>query len=159
MDVNNQFTGLLLAEGATIHGAVLLESGVNIWYHAEIDGSTGEVSIGEHTNVQDHAKVTGPVKIGRACTIGHGASLQGCTVGDHTLIGIGSIISEHVQIGNNCIIGASSYLMPGMKVPDGMMVLGNPAKVIRPLTQADIEENQEYIHKYDLNVQRYLHGE
>ena len=133
MNSKETFSGLLVAEGASIRGAVLLGQGVSIWYHAKLNGTDGEISVGEHTNIQDHVQIIGPVKIGQACTIGHGATLRGCSVGDHTLIGIGAVIPENVRIGNHCII-------------------------VRPLTQADIEENQEYIHKYDRNIQRYLLG-
>lgn len=158
MNSKETFSGLLVAEGASIRGAVLLGQGVSIWYHAKLNGTDGEISVGEHTNIQDHVQIIGPVKIGQACTIGHGATLRGCSVGDHTLIGIGAVVPENVRIGNHCIIGAAACLAPGTEIPDGMMALGNPAKVVRPLTQADIEENQEYIHKYDRNIQRYLLG-
>lgn len=76
MNFNETFSGLLVTEDAIIRGAVLLGQGVSVWYHAKINGTDGEVSVGDHTNIQDHVQIIGPVKIGQACTIGHGAVLR-----------------------------------------------------------------------------------
>lgn len=151
-----KFSGLLAAPGARLDGAVLCGSGVSIWYHAKVSGAAGEVILGTDTNVQEHAEVIGPVQVGCGCTIGHGAQLRRCTIGDNTLVGIGAQVLDGVQVGSNCVIGAGACLFPGLEVPDGSMVLGNPAKVIRPVTEAEIEENREYVRKYDRNIQSYL---
>lgn len=153
-----RFSGLLVAPGAKINGSVLLGNGVNIWYYAEISGEDGEVVIGADTNIQDHARILGPTRIGQACTIGHRAQLDNCIIGDNTLIGIGATIMKNVNIGSDCIIGAGACVFPGLNIPDRSMVLGNPAKVVRPVTEEEINGNLEYIRKYDINIQEYLEG-
>ena len=90
------------------------------------------------------------VVVGDYVTVGHGAILHGCTIGDNSLIGMGAVVLNGAQIGKNCIIGASALVTQGMQVPDGSMLLGVPARVRRPLTEEEIESNrraaEEYLH-------------
>ena len=122
-------------------GDVTLGKGVSVWYNAAIRGDQGPIVVGEDTNIQECAVLHETSTIGKGCTIGHGAVVHGCTVGDNTLIGMGAIVFTGARIGNNCLVGAGALVTGKMDVPDGSLVLGNPAKVIRPLTAAEIAEN------------------
>ena len=132
---------VLICEGAAVVGDVTLGKGVSVWYNAAIRGDQGPIVVGEDTNIQECAVLHETSTIGKGCTIGHGAVVHGCTVGDNTLIGMGAIVLTGARIGNNCLVGAGALVTGKMDVPDGSLVLGNPAKVIRPLTAAEIAEN------------------
>ena len=132
---------VLICEGAAVVGDVTLGKGASVWYNAAIRGDQGPIVIGEDTNVQECAVLHETSTIGKGCTIGHGAVVHGCTVGDNTLIGMGAIVLTGAKIGNDCLVGAGALVTGKMDVPDGSLVLGNPAKVIRPLTAAEIAEN------------------
>ena len=131
----------MIAEGARIGGDVTLGKYVNIWYNAVLRGDEGAITVGEETNIQDGAVLHEETVVGKGCTIGHNAIVHGCTVGDNTLVGMGAIILNGAKVGSNCIVGAGALVTGKMDVPDGSLVLGNPAKVIRPLTAAEIAEN------------------
>lgn len=81
--------------------------------------------------------------VGEGCTIGHSAIVHGCTVGDNTLIGMGAIVLNGAKVGSNCIVGAGALVTGKMDAPDGSMLLGSPAKVVRPLTAEEIASNKE----------------
>ena len=139
---------ILIAEGAVVVGDVTLGKGVSVWYNAAIRGDQGPIVVGEDTNIQECAVLHETSTIGKGCTIGHGAVVHGCTVGDNTLIGMGAIVLTGARIGNNCLVGAGALVTGKMDVPDGSLVLGNPAKVIRPLTAAEIAENVDSRDEY-----------
>ena len=121
---------VLIAEGASVTGDVRLAKGVSIWYGAVLRGDMGPITVGADTNIQD------------------GAILHGCTVGDNTLIGMGAIVLNGAKIGSDCIVGAGALVTGKMDAPDGAMILGSPAKVVRPLTEAEIESNREACRGY-----------
>ena len=93
--------------------------------------------------------------VGSGCTIGHGAIVHGCTVGDNVLIGMGATVLNGAKIGDNCIIGAGALVTGKMDAPAGSMILGSPAKVVRPLTEAEIESNRESAREYCHQADRY----
>ena len=146
---------VLLAEGARVSGDVMLGHEVNIWYNAVLRGDDGAIVVGEGTNIQDCAVLHEETTVGRGCTIGHGAIVHGCTVGDNTLVGMGAIILNGARIGSNCIVGAGALVTGKMDAPDGMMILGSPAKVVRPLTEAEIESNRASAQGYLEAARRY----
>ena len=146
---------VLLAEGAQVSGDVTLGHEVNIWYNAVLRGDDGAIVVGEGTNIQDCAVLHEETTVGRGCTIGHGAIVHGCTVGDNTLVGMGAIILNGARIGSNCIVGAGALVTGKMDAPDGMMILGSPAKVVRPLTEAEIESNRASAQGYLEAARRY----
>ena len=146
---------VLLAEGARVSGDVTLGHEVNIWYNAVLRGDDGAIVVGEGTNIQDCAVLHAETTVGRGCTIGHGAIVHGCTVGDNTLVGMGAIILNGARIGSNCIVGAGALVTGKMDAPDGMMILGSPAKVVRPLTEAEIESNRASAQGYLEAARRY----
>lgn len=146
---------VLLAEGARVSGDVTLGREVNIWYNAVLRGDDGAIVVGEGTNIQDCAVLHEETTVGRGCTIGHGAIVHGCTVGDNTLVGMGAIILNGARVGSNCIVGAGALVTGKMDAPDGMMILGSPAKVVRPLTEAEIESNRTSAQGYLEAARRY----
>lgn len=117
---------------------IKLGENVNIWYNSVLRSSGKEIVIGARTNIQDgsvvHVSNTGGTCIGHDVTVGHMALIHGCTIGNSTLIGMGAIIMNDAHIGSECIIGAGSLVTQGMVIPDGMLAVGRPAKVIRELT-------------------------
>lgn len=104
--------------------------------------------MGADTNIQDGAILHEETVVGRGCTIGHGAIVHGCTVGDNTLIGMGAIVLNGAKIGSDCIVGAGALVTGKMDAPDGSMILGSPAKVLRPLKPEEIEGNRAAMEEY-----------
>ena len=141
----------MIAEGARVGGDVTLGKYVNIWYNAVLRGDEGAITVGEETNIQDGAVLHEETVVGKGCTIGHNAIVHGCTVGDNTRVGMGAIILNGAKVGSNCIVGAGALVTGKMDAPDGVMLLGSPAKVVRPLTEAEIESNRA-------SARGYLHA-
>jgi carbonic anhydrase/acetyltransferase-like protein (isoleucine patch superfamily) len=131
-----------IAPGAVVLGDVTVGEDVGIWYNATVRGDRGSIVIGKGSNVQDNAVVhmddNFPVTIGENVTIGHGAIVHGCTIGDNCLVGMGAIIMNGAHIGANCIVGAGALVTQGTEVPDNSLILGNPAKIKRPVTEEEI---------------------
>ena len=152
-----------LAPGAHVIGDVTLGDHVGIWYNAVVRGDTGSIVIGENSNIQDnctlHTDDKFSVSIGNGVSGGHNAVVHGCTIGDTTVIGMGSIILNGAKIGKNCMIGAGSLVTGKTIVPDGYMAFGSPAKVVRELTEAEIEENRENSRHYVMLMQKELEKE
>lgn len=139
---------VLLCPGAAVVGDVTLGKGVSIWFNAVLRGDEGAITVGENTNIQDCAVLHEETHVGAGCTIGHGAIVHGCTVGDNVLIGMGATVLNGAKIGDNCIVGAGALVTGKMDAPAGSMILGSPAKVVRPLTEAEIEGNRESARGY-----------
>ena len=138
---------VLICDGAKVSGDVTLGKGVNIWHNAVLRGDDGAITVGEGTNIQDCAVLHEETRVGAGCTIGHGAIVHGCTVGDNVLVGMGAVILNGAKIGDDCVVGAGALVTGKMDAPDGSLVLGNPARVVRPLTQeeiADLRANAEH---------------
>ena len=149
---------VMIAEGARIGGDVTLGKYVNIWYNAVLRGDEGSITVGEETNIQDGAVLHEETVVGKGCTIGHNAIVHGCTVGDNTLVGMGAIILNGAKVGSNCIVGAGALVTGKMDAPDGVMLLGSPAKVVRPLTEAEIESNRASARGYLHAAEQYRKG-
>ena len=134
--------GCFIAEAASIIGDVSVSEGGSVWYGAVLRGDSDRIDIGKNSNIQDNAVIHvdpgAPVKIGNNCTIGHSAIIHGATLADSVLVGMGSTVLNHAEIGANCIIGANSLITTGKKFPSGSLIMGSPAKVIRPLTPEEI---------------------
>ena len=122
-----------VAPNATVQGDVILKPGSTVWYGAVLRGDDGTLTLGENSNVQDnavlHCDVGGAVTLGRSVTVGHSAVVHGCT------------LLNHCVVGKNCIIGAGALVPEGMVIPDGSVAVGVPARVIKPVTEAQIEAN------------------
>ena len=139
-----------VAPSATVQGDVVLKPGSTVWYGAVLRADTGRIAIGENSNVQDNAVLhTGPgldVTVGCGTSVGHGAVVHGCTVGDGCLIGMHATILNGAVIGDGCLIAAGALVPENMQVPAGSLVIGVPGKVVRPVSaaQADaIKANEE----------------
>ena len=136
-----------IAETAVIIGDVTLKKNSNIWFGAALRGDMESITIGENTNVQEnsviHVDKTAKVIIGDNCTIGHNAIIHGCTIGNNTLIGMGAILLNGAKIGNNSIVAAGALVTQNKEFEDGVLILGNPAKVVRKLTEEEINKNRE----------------
>ena len=146
---------VLICDGAKVSGDVTLEKGVSVWYNAVIRGDDGAITVGENTNIQDCAVLHEETRVGAGCTIGHGAIVHGCTIGDNVLIGMGAVVLNGARIGDNCIVGAGALVTGKMDAPAGSMILGSPAKVVRPLTEAEIEGSRQSAQGYLETAEHY----
>ncbi len=149
---------VLICDGAKVSGDVTLGKGVNIWYNAVLRGDEGAITVGEGTNIQDCAVLHEETQVGAGCTIGHGAIVHGCTVGNNVLIGMGATVLNGAKIGDDCIVGAGALVTGKMDAPAGSMILGSPAKVTRPLTEAEIASNRESAEGYLHAAEAYRRG-
>ena len=149
---------VLICDGAKVSGDVTLGKGVNIWYNAVLRGDEGAITVGAGTNIQDCAVLHEETRVGAGCTIGHGAIVHGCTVGNNVLIGMGAIVLNGANIGDDCIVGAGALVTGKMDAPAGSMILGSPAKVARPLTEAEIASNRESAEGYLHAAEAYRRG-
>ena len=132
-----------VADSAEVIGHVTLAADASVWFGCVLRGDTESMTIGEGSNIQDltvmHADHGLPLTIGKHVTVGHKVMLHGCTIGDESLIGIGAIVLNGARIGKNCLVGAGSLVTEGKEFPDGSMIMGTPAKVVRQLTPEQIE--------------------
>ncbi len=148
-------SSVFIAKSADVIGRVDLHKNVSVWFRSVLRADSGEIVIGEGSNVQDlvciHESEGSPTIIGKFVTVGHSAIIHGCEIDDYSLIGMGSTILDGSKIGKYCIIGANSLVPKGMVIPDGKLCYGSPAKIIRDLTKEEkrlIEKNAlEYINK------------
>ena len=141
-----------IAASADIIGRVTLHPGSNVWYNATIRADVAPIEIGEGSNVQDnsclHVDYEQGCRLGKYVTVGHSVTLHACTVEDACLIGMGAVVLDGAKIGDNCLVGAGSLVTGKMDAPAGSMILGSPAKVVRPLTEAEIEDIRESKREY-----------
>jgi carbonic anhydrase/acetyltransferase-like protein (isoleucine patch superfamily) len=130
-----------IAYDATLAGSVILEADVSIWFKVVIRAENDQVSIGEGSNIQDgsvlHVDPGYPMHLGRRVTVGHKVMLHGCSVGEGALIGINSVVMNGARIGRNSLIGANTLIAEGKEIPEGVLVLGSPGKVVRDLKQEE----------------------
>ncbi len=149
-----------IADSASVIGNVVLENNVSIWFSAVARGDIEQIYVGENTNVQDgavlHTDHDAPLHIGANVTVGHQATLHGCTVGEGSLIAIQAVLLNRCVIGKNCLIGAGALVPEGKVIPDGVLVLGSPGKVIRPLTEEEIAGMHANTARYVRGVAHYL---
>lgn len=132
-----------ISEGAYVIGDVSVAAQANIWFNTVIRGDVHPVFIGEYTNIQDNCTVhvmhDHPTVIGSYVTVGHGAIIHGCEVGDNCLIGMGAILLSYSKIGKNCIVAAGSLIPERKEIPPNSLVMGSPGKIVRQLTEEDIQ--------------------
>ena len=148
-----------ISESVDIIGKVNVEENVNIWFGTRLRGDMNNIIIGENTNIQEnsvvHVDINSPCNIGKNVTIGHGAIIHGCDISDNVLVGMGSIILNDAKIGKNTIIGAGSLVTQGKSFPEGVLILGNPAKVVRELTDDEIKSIKKSADNYVNLSKRY----
>jgi carbonic anhydrase/acetyltransferase-like protein (isoleucine patch superfamily) len=130
-----------VSESAEIIGRVSLGSGSSVWSQATLRGDNELITVGERSNVQEsavlHTDVGFPLTIGADVTVGHQVMLHGCVIGDGALIGIQAVVLNGAMIGKECLVGAGSLVTEGKVFEDGWLILGRPAKAVRPLTDAE----------------------
>ena len=148
-----------ISESVDIIGKVEIEDNVNIWFGTRLRADMNKIVIGANTNIQEnsvvHVDINSPCIIGKNVTIGHGAIIHGCSISDNVLVGMGSIILNNAQIGKNTIIGAGSLVTQGKSFPEGVLILGNPAKVVRELTDDEIKNIKKSADNYVNLSKRY----
>ena len=145
-----------VAPTAVLVGKVRLLKGASVWWGAVLRGDNEWITVGENSNVQDlsviHTDPGEPVLIGANCTVGHRVIVHSATVGDGSLIGMGSTLLNRCRIGNNCLVGANSLVTEGKEFPDGSMILGSPARVVRPLGASELAiakiSSAGYVHNH-----------
>jgi carbonic anhydrase/acetyltransferase-like protein (isoleucine patch superfamily) len=129
--------------GAWVIGRVRLGSRASVWPGAVLRGDTDRISVGRDSNVQDgavlHVDEGAPCTIGERVTVGHNATVHGCTLGDEVLIGIGAVVLSGATVGPGSIVGAGALVTEGADVPPGSMVLGVPGRVVRETTASQRE--------------------
>ncbi len=151
-----------VADSAQVMGNVELADQVSVWFGVVIRGDTETIRIGRRSNIQDmsvlHADVGMPLTLGEDVTVGHKVMLHGCTIGDGSLIGIGAVVLNGAKIGKGCLVGAGSLVTEGKEFPDGSMIMGSPAKLVRPLTTAQLDGLQKSAQVYVGNANRFRAG-
>ncbi len=137
---------------AVVIGNVTLGPKSSVWPCAVLRGDIAPIQIGEGTNIQDGAVVHVadclPAIVGSFVTVGHLAMIHACTIGDSTLIGMHATILDGAVIGKNCIIGAGALVTKGTQIPDGSLVLGSPAKIVRTLSTEEQNDIPSWAEKY-----------
>ncbi|PKL39197.1 MAG: gamma carbonic anhydrase family protein [Spirochaetae bacterium HGW-Spirochaetae-1] len=148
-----------IADNAVVIGSVILENNASIWFNAVVRGDSNTITIGENSNIQDscvlHVDDTYSLAIGRDVTVGHKVMLHGCIIGDECLIGINAVILNGAVIGKNCLIGANTLITENKHIPDGSVVMGSPGRVVRQITEDDIETIRDSARHYVKNSRRY----
>lgn len=131
-----------VADTASLIGDVILAKDSNVWFNAVLRADIAPIEIGEGSNVQDgtvcHVDHNKPIIVGKGVTIGHNVTLHGCKINDYSLIGMGAIVLDGAEVGTESLIGAGAVVTAGTKIPPKSLVLGTPAKVIRELTEEEI---------------------
>jgi carbonic anhydrase/acetyltransferase-like protein (isoleucine patch superfamily) len=151
--------GAWVAESAEVIGRVELHKNASVWPKVIIRGDNDLIQIGEGSNVQDasilHTDPGYRLIIGKQVTIGHQVMLHGCHIGDGSLVGIGAVILNGAKIGKHCLVGAGALVTEGKEFPDGSMILGSPAKVVKTLTPEQMTGIEDIAGRYVKNAQRY----
>ena len=159
-DINPQLAGkCYVAPDAAVIGDVYLAEDTSVWFGAVLRGDVERIEIGRGSNIQDgsvlHCDPGAPLVLDEFVTVGHQVMLHGCHVGRNSLIGIGSTILNHARIGANSLVGARALVTENKSFPDGVLILGSPAKVVRELTDEEIASLPGYATRYIERAERY----
>ncbi|CAH1666140.1 gamma carbonic anhydrase family protein [Chelatococcus asaccharovorans] len=148
-----------VAPCAQVIGDVVLGRDVGIWFGAVLRGDNEAITVGAGSNIQEgsvlHTDMGFPLEIGEGCTIGHRAILHGCRIGSNSLIGMGAIVLNGARIGANCLVGAGALVTEGKEFPDGSLIVGSPARVVRALDEAAIDKLRLSATGYQRNWKRF----
>jgi carbonic anhydrase/acetyltransferase-like protein (isoleucine patch superfamily) len=156
--------GVFLAETCAVIGDVVIGDESSVWYSAVLRGDVMPIRIGARTSMQDGTVVHvttsfAGTTVGDDCTIGHAVILHACTVENSCLIGMGSTILDGARIGRGSFVGAGALVTPGTDIPPGSLVLGSPARVVRPVRDKEREQIEYGAAHYVELARRYLAGE
>ncbi len=151
-----------VADSAQVIGNVVLHEDTSIWFGAILRGDTETLTIGRGSNVQDgsvlHADVGFPVTLGEDVTVGHQVMLHGCTIGDGSLIGIQAVVLNGAKIGRSCLVGAGALVTEGKEFADGSLIIGSPARAVRPLHPEEVAGLKSSAAHYVENARRFKSG-
>lgn len=147
-----------LAAGAVVTGDVELGDQVSVWHNAVLRGDSGKITVGDRTNIQDGCILHEKTDVGADCTVGHGAILHGCTVGDGCLIGMGAIVLTGAVLEEGCLVGAGALVTGKTHAPAGSVLLGSPAKITKTLTPEQMAEQKHDALHYVALAQQTLSG-
>jgi carbonic anhydrase/acetyltransferase-like protein (isoleucine patch superfamily) len=151
-----------IADNAVVVGDVEIGEDVGIWFGAVLRGDNERIRIGRGTNLQEHCvchtDMGFPLTVGEGCTIGHRATLHGCTIGNNSLVGMSATILNGAVIGDNCLVGAGALVTEGKTYPDNSLIVGSPAKAVRELDAAAIEGLRRSARHYVENARRFAAG-
>jgi carbonic anhydrase/acetyltransferase-like protein (isoleucine patch superfamily) len=151
---------VFVAPNAMIIGDVDLQPESSIWFGAVLRGDIERITIGRGSNIQDgticHTDPSNPCIVGDYVTVGHMAMLHGCNIGNGSLVGIGATLMNGSVIGKDCIVGAHALITEGKQFPDGVVIMGTPAKIVRELDAADRAKLRSNAERYVQRAQRYL---
>ena len=151
-----------VADNAQVMGDVVIGENASVWFGTTVRGDTDTITIGAGSNIQDgsvlHADDGVPLVVGANVTVGHQVMLHGCTIGDGSLIGIGAIVLNGAKIGQHCLVGAGALVTEGKEFPDGSMILGSPARVVKNLSPEQIEGLRQSALHYQQNAERFRQG-
>lgn len=150
---------VFIAPSAVVIGSVTLAEESSLWFGAVLRGDINHIIIGAQSNVQDgsvlHVSDEHACILGERVTVGHRAVVHACTVGDEVLVGMGAIILDGASIGPRSIIAAGALVTKGTQVPEGSLVMGSPARIVRPLSAEEQMANQKLALKYVELARRY----
>ncbi|MDU4697252.1 MAG: gamma carbonic anhydrase family protein [Paenibacillus sp.] len=150
---------VFIAEGAKLIGDVRIGKESSIWYNAVLRGDLAEIVIGSRTNLQDgvigHVNTSQPLIVGDDVSVGHAAVIHGCLIGTGTLIGMGAIVLNGADIGEYALVGAGSLVTENTRIPPYTLSLGSPAKVVRELTEADLDRMRRTTESYVVKGKEY----
>jgi len=153
---------VFLAPGVQLIGDVAIGEQASIWYNAVLRGDLAPIRIGRRTNIQDgcigHVNTGQPLLVGDEVSVGHGAIIHGCTIGSGTLIGMGAIVLNGAEIGEYALIGAGSLVTENKKIPSYTLSLGSPAKVVRELTEEDLQRMKRTMESYVQKGMEFKNG-
>ena len=149
-----------LADGVHIIGDVKIDENTSVWFNATLRGDIENIHLGEGSNVQDscvlHTDPGYPLKVGKNVTVGHLVMLHGCSIDDNSLIGIGAVCLNGSKIGKNCLIGARALITENKIIPDNSLVMGSPGKIVRQVTDEEIEAMKQNAIRYQNNWKKYI---
>jgi carbonic anhydrase/acetyltransferase-like protein (isoleucine patch superfamily) len=151
-----------IADTAAVIGRVRLLTDASVWFGSVLRGDNEWIELGERSQIQDNATLHTdpgfPIVIGRDCVIGHNVVLHGCSVADNSLIGMGAIVLNGAKIGRQCLVGAGALVTEGKEFPDGSLIVGAPARVLRPLDDKATADIRRAADVYVRRWQRYAKG-
>lgn len=148
-----------VSESVDIIGDVKVEENVSIWFGARLRADMNKIIIGANSNIQEnavvHVDIESPVIIGENVTIGHSAIIHGCNISNNVLVGMGSIILNNAKISKNSIVGAGALVTQGKEFEEGVLILGNPAKAVRKLSEEEIKSIKRSADNYVALSKKY----
>lgn len=151
-----------VAPDAHVIGKVVIGEDVGIWFGVVVRGDNETITLGARSNIQEHATLHTdmgfPLTMGEGCTIGHGAILHGCTLGDHVLVGMGAVVLNGAKIGAGSLVGAGALVTEGKEFPPGSLIVGSPAKAVRTLDEAAQAGLKKSSEGYVRNYKRFAAG-